>query len=127
VLVHAPDGRLDVASMIDEARAWPGLEGMDLALEVTTRQLYKWDETRWELGKGYGKQTAPRFKVVAVDYGAKRNILRCLASAGCDVTVVPATASAEDILRHHPDGVFLSNGRAIPPRPANTRCPRSAA
>jgi carbamoyl-phosphate synthase small subunit len=114
VLAHAPDGRLDVAGMYAEARAWPGLEGMDLAREVTTRQLYQWDETRWALGKGYGKQAAPRFKVVAVDYGAKRNILRCLASAGCAVTVVPATASAEDILRHAPDGVFLSNGPGDP-------------
>jgi len=114
VLAHAVDGRLDIAAMVAEARAWPGLEGMDLAREVTTRQLYAWDETRWALGSGYGKQTAPRFKVVAVDYGAKRNILRCLASAGCDVTVVPATATAEDILRHAPDGVFLSNGPGDP-------------
>ena len=114
VLVHAPNGDLDVAGALDQARAWPGLEGMDLAIEVSTRQLYHWDETRWALGKGHGKQIQARFKVVAIDYGAKRNILRCLASAGCDVTVVPAQASAEDILRHRPDGVFLSNGPGDP-------------
>ncbi len=87
---------------------------MDLAKDVSCRQTYTWDETLWTLGRGYGKQTDPRFHVVAVDYGAKRNILRCLAAAGCKVTVVPATATAEDILRHKPDGVFLSNGPGDP-------------
>ena len=114
VIVHAPDGRLDIAAARAEARAWPGLEGMDLAREVSTLQTYRWDETRWALGRGYGRQTAPRHRVVAVDYGAKRNILRCLASAGCEVTVVPATASAEAILAHRPDGIFLSNGPGDP-------------
>ena len=75
---------------------------------------YSWDETTWALGKGYGKLDKPRYHVVAVDYGAKRNILRCLANTGCKVTVVPATATAEDILRHKPDGVFLSNGPGDP-------------
>ena len=92
----------------------PGLEGMDLAKDVTCRQTYAWDETEWALGSGFGKLKKPRFHVVAVDYGAKRNILRCLASAGCRVTVVPATASADDILGHSPDGVFLSNGPGDP-------------
>src|SRR3546814_4346363 len=87
---------------------------MDLAAEVSCRQTYRWDETRWALGQGYGHQTAPRHKVVAVDYGAKLNILRCLASLGCDVTVVPADATAEAILAHEPDGVFLSNGPGDP-------------
>jgi carbamoyl-phosphate synthase small subunit len=114
VLVHAPDGKLDIAAALDAATGWPGLEGMDLAIEVTTRQLYRWDETQWVLGQGYGRQAAAKFKVVAIDYGAKRNILRCLASAGCDVTVVPAKATAEEILRHKPDGVFLSNGPGDP-------------
>jgi carbamoyl-phosphate synthase small subunit len=114
VLAFPADGRFDIPALVEQARAWPGLEGMDLAKEVTTRQTYGWDETTWELGRGYGKQTAPRFKVVAVDYGAKRNILRCLAAAGCDVTVVPATATSEEILRHAPDGVFLSNGPGDP-------------
>jgi len=114
VVAHAPDGRFDVDALLAEARAWPGLEGMDLAKEVSTRQTYAWDETRWRLGSGYGRLEAPRRRVVAVDFGAKRNILRCLASAGCEVTVVPATATAEDILGHRPDGVFLSNGPGDP-------------
>jgi carbamoyl-phosphate synthase small subunit len=114
VLCFPEDGRFDLVALRAQAEAWPGLEGMDLAKEVSTRQSYKWDETTWTLGEGYGKLAAPRFKVVAVDYGAKRNILRCLAAAGCDVTVVPATASAEDILGHRPDGVFLSNGPGDP-------------
>jgi carbamoyl-phosphate synthase small subunit len=113
-LCHAPDGKLDVAALAAQARAWPGLEGMDLAKEVTCRQSHAWDETRWVQGKGYGRLAAPRFHVVAVDYGAKRNILRTLASRGCRVTVVPATASADDILRHRPDGIFLSNGPGDP-------------
>jgi carbamoyl-phosphate synthase small subunit len=113
-LVHVPSGKLDDEALVAEAKAWPGLEGMDLAKEVTTRQSYAWDETAWQLGKGYGKLAKPKFSVVAVDYGAKRNILRCLAQAGCKVTVVPASASADDILRHKPDGVFLSNGPGDP-------------
>jgi carbamoyl-phosphate synthase small subunit len=114
VLAYPADGRFDLPALRARAAAWPGLEGMDLAREVTCRQTYEWDETRWAWPEGSGRQTAPRFHVVAVDYGAKRNILRCLASAGCRVTVVPATASAEDILRHRPDGVFLSNGPGDP-------------
>ena len=113
-ICYAPEGKLDLAKLRQEARAWPGLEGMDLAKEVSCRQSYHWEETGWAQGKGYGMLTAPKHKVVAVDYGAKRNILRMLASEGCDVTVVPATASAEDILRHNPDGVFLSNGPGDP-------------
>ena len=113
-IVTAPDGKFDVEALRAEAKAWPGLEGMDLAKDVTTRQTYDWKETTWTLGKGYGTQDKPRFKIVAIDYGAKRNILRCLAAAGCDVTVVPADASADDVLRHKPDGVFLSNGPGDP-------------
>ena len=113
-LAHGAAGTLDIAALRAEVQAWPGLEGMDLAKDVTCRQTYAWDETRWRLGEGYGVQDTPRRHVVAVDYGAKRNILRCLASAGCRVTVVPATASAEDVLRHEPDGVFLSNGPGDP-------------
>ncbi len=113
-LVHPADGVVDIAAARAEAAAWPGLEGMDLALEVTTRQTYQWDETRWALGSGYGRQDAPRHHVVAIDYGAKRNILRSLASAGCRVTVVPATATTEEVLRHRPDGIFLSNGPGDP-------------
>ena len=114
VLSFPANGRFDLTALQAEAAAWPGLEGMDLAKEVSCRQSYSWDETRWSWPGGTGHQTAPRFNVVAVDYGAKRNILRNLASAGCRVTVVPATASTEDILRHKPDGVFLSNGPGDP-------------
>ena len=113
-LVHAPDGGIDVAALAAKARQWPGLEGMDLAKEVSCRQTYSWDETGWQQGQGYGRAAARRYHVVAVDYGAKRNILRMLAAQGCRVTVVPATASADDILRHRPDGVFLSNGPGDP-------------
>ncbi len=114
VICHRADGRFDVAALKAQAAAWPGLEGMDLAKEVTCRQSFAWNETEWAWPAGFGRQDAPRVKVVAVDYGAKLNILRCLASAGCDVTVVPATATAEDILSHKPDGVFLSNGPGDP-------------
>jgi len=113
-VVHAPDGKIDYRAAREAAKAWPGLEGMDLAKEVSTRQTYKWDETRWAWGQGYGRLESPRFHVVAVDYGAKRNILRLLASHGCRVTVVPATATAEEILAHKPDGIFLANGPGDP-------------
>ena len=114
VICHPADGRFDLAALREQAASWPGLEGMDLAKEVSCRQSYTWDETAWAWPQGFGRQAAPKHKVVAVDYGAKRNILRCLAAAGLDVTVVPATATAEDILRHQPDGVFLSNGPGDP-------------
>ncbi len=111
---HDPNGQFDIAALHGKAAGWPGLEGMDLAKEVTCRQTYSWDETNWTLGQGYGEQTDRRFNVVAVDFGAKRNILRELASLGCKVTVVPATATAEEVLGHQPDGVFLSNGPGDP-------------
>jgi carbamoyl-phosphate synthase small subunit len=113
-LCHDPTGAIDSAALERAAREWPGLEGMDLAREVTCLQTYSWDETLWRLGRGYGHAERPRLHVVAIDYGAKRNILRSLASDGCRVTVVPATASAEDVLRHRPDGIFLSNGPGDP-------------
>ena len=111
---HNPDGNFDVAALVAKARAFPGLEGLDLAKDVTCAQSYRWDEMRWAWPEGYTKQADPKHKVVALDYGAKRNILRCLASAGCDVTVLPATATAEEVLAHNPDGVFLSNGPGDP-------------
>lgn len=114
VICHAPDGKFDLDGLAAQAASWPGLEGMDLAKEVTTRQTYRWDETAWAWPEGFGRQEAPRHKVVAVDFGAKHNILRMLASAGCAVTVVPATATAEEIMAHEPDGVFLSNGPGDP-------------
>jgi carbamoyl-phosphate synthase small subunit len=114
VVIHAPDGKFDIPAALAEAKAWPGLEGMDLAKDVSCTQSYRWDETRWALATGYGKLETPKRKVVAIDFGAKRNILRCLASTGCEVTVLPATATAEDVLGHAPDGVFLANGPGDP-------------
>ncbi len=113
-LAHDPDGNFDIEALVAQARAFSGLEGLDLAKEVTCAQSYRWDEMRWAWPDGYPRQDAPKHKVVAIDYGAKRNILRCLASAGCDVTVLPASATAEDVLAHNPDGVFLSNGPGDP-------------
>jgi carbamoyl-phosphate synthase small subunit len=114
VIAHAKDGTFDLDALKKEAREWPGLVGMDLVPMVTTGQRYTWDETAWVWGKGYGRNGAPQFNVVAVDYGIKRNILRLLAANGCKVTVVPAKTSAEDILALKPDGVFLSNGPGDP-------------
>ena len=114
VLSHPADGRFDLPALLERARAWPGLDGMDLAREVSCTQSYAWDETRWAWPHGFGRQAGPLRHVVAVDYGAKRNILRSLASAGCRVTVVPADTDAATILRHAPDGVFLSNGPGDP-------------
>ena len=113
-LSHDPEGNFDVDALVAEARAFTGLEGLDLAKDVTCAQSYRWNEMRWAWPDGYPTQDEPKHKVVAIDYGAKRNILRCLASAGCDVTVLPASATAEDILAHSPDGVFLSNGPGDP-------------
>ncbi len=113
-LAHDPDGKFDIETLVAKARAWKGLVGLDLARDVTCAQSYRWDEMRWAWPQGYQRQTAPVHKVVAIDYGAKRNILRCLASAGCDVTVLPATATADDVLALNPDGVFLSNGPGDP-------------
>ncbi len=113
-LAHDPEGNFDIEALVAQARAFPGLVGQDLAADVTCAQSYTWDEMRWAWPGGFPKQENPRHKVVAIDFGAKRNILRCLASAGCDVTVLPASATAEDILSHNPDGVFLSNGPGDP-------------
>ena len=113
-LAHAPDGQFDTKALVAAAQGFAGLEGMDLAKTVTCAQSYRWDELRWAWPEGYVGQRDAKRKVVALDYGSKRNILRCLASAGCDVTVLPATATAEDVLAHDPDGVFLSNGPGDP-------------
>ena len=113
-LAHDPDGNFDLEDLVAQARTFPGLEGLDLAMEVTCAQSYEWNEKRWAWPEGYSRRTAPGHRVVAIDYGAKRNILRCLASAGCEVTVLPATASAEEVLARDPDGVFLSNGPGDP-------------
>jgi len=108
------DGIFDMPALLKKARQFVGLEGLDLAKEVTCAQSYRWDEQRWAWPDGYSKREGPGKRVVAIDYGAKRNILRCLASAGCDVTILPATASAEEVLAHDPQGVFLSNGPGDP-------------
>ena len=114
VIVHDPEGNFDTAALVAEARGWSGLVGLDLAKDVSCTQSYKWDEMRWAWPEGYSRREGPGLRVVAVDYGAKRNILRCLASVGCDVTVLPATATAEEVLAHDPEGVFLSNGPGDP-------------
>ncbi|MBK4217071.1 glutamine-hydrolyzing carbamoyl-phosphate synthase small subunit [Paracoccus caeni] len=115
VLAHDPDGNFDIEAMIARARDWQGLVGLDLAKVVSCAQSYHWDEGAWEWAKGFAARTEDKpFKVVALDYGAKRNILRSLVSYGADVTVLPATATAEDVLAHEPEGVFLSNGPGDP-------------
>ncbi len=114
VIAHSADGKFDIDALIAEAKAWPGLEGMDLAPAVTTAQRVEWDQTPWAWEKGYGTLDAPKYHVVALDYGVKRAILRLLAAAGCKVTVVPATTTAAEILALNPDGVFLSNGPGDP-------------
>jgi carbamoyl-phosphate synthase small subunit len=113
-LAHDPDGNFDTDALIAAAKGFAGLTGMDLAREVTCAQSYHWTEMRWAWPGGHAPQTDAKYKVVALDYGAKRNILRCLASVGCDVTVLPATATAAEVLAHKPDGVFLSNGPGDP-------------
>ena len=114
VVAHAPDGRFDIEALIAEARRFRGLEGVDLAREVTCRQTYKWRETPWKWGGGYGEQSYPDWRAVVLDYGVKRNILRQLAGLGAEVTVLPATAECDDIMRFAPDGVLLSNGPGDP-------------
>jgi carbamoyl-phosphate synthase small subunit len=113
ILAFPADAKFDIAALTAQAAAWPGLTDMDLAAEVSCTQSYEWTEGRWNYGHGFAK-TEAKHTVVAVDYGAKRNILRALASAGCKVTIVPANATSEDVLRHKPDGIFLSNGPGDP-------------
>ncbi|MFG1422908.1 glutamine-hydrolyzing carbamoyl-phosphate synthase small subunit [Roseixanthobacter liquoris] len=114
VIAHAPDGVFDIPALKEKARAWPGLEGMDLVPGVTSVQRFEWDETPWQWNTGFGTRTEGKFHVVAIDYGVKRNILRLLARAGCLVTVVPATTTADEVMALKPDGVFLSNGPGDP-------------
>lgn len=114
VIAHDASGKFDIDRLKAEAKAWPGLLGLDLVPDVTCGQSYVWTEQRWAWEKGYTTNDKPEFHVVALDYGLKRNILRCLASAGCKVTVLPATATAADVLDKKPDGIFLSNGPGDP-------------
>ncbi len=113
-LAHDPEGRFDIEALVARARAFPGLVGLDLAKGVTCAQSYRWDEMRWAWPEGHVRRDGPGRRVVAIDYGAKRNILRSLASAGCEVTVLPASATAEDVLALDPEGLFLSNGPGDP-------------
>ncbi len=115
IVAHDPAGAFDIEALKRAAAALPTMAGLDLVPGVTTGQSFDWDETTWRLGEGYGHRNGkPRFHVVAIDYGIKRNILRLLAGEGCAVTVLPASASAEDVLSRNPDGVFLSNGPGDP-------------
>lgn len=114
IIAHDPSGEFDKAALLAEAKDFSGLEGLDLAITVATKEAYRWTGSRWDWENGYGEQLDPRYKVVAIDYGVKNNILCCLASAGCDVTVVPPTMSADRILAMEPDGIFLSNGPGDP-------------
>lgn len=114
VIAHAPDGNFDDTALDAELAAFPGLEGLDLAKDVSTTQTYRWDETRWRWGEGYGRVENPDFHIVAIDYGAKRNILRCISDQGARITVVPATSTVDDVMAHNPDGVFLTNGPGDP-------------
>jgi carbamoyl-phosphate synthase small subunit len=116
VIAHNADGAFDVEALVEKARAWPGLEGMDLAKDVSCRQMYRWSGGRWQAGRGYAEhpEDESRPHVVAIDYGSKRNIFRNLADAGARVTVLPATASYEEVMAHKPDGIFLSNGPGDP-------------
>ncbi|KWD62480.1 carbamoyl-phosphate synthase small subunit [Burkholderia ubonensis] len=107
-------GSTDEAKAIELARSFPGLAGMDLAKVVSTAKPFEWKQTEWKLGSGYGMQEAPKYRVVAYDFGVKYNILRMLAERGCHVTVLPAQASAAEALALNPDGVFLSNGPGDP-------------
>nr|WP_243746550.1 glutamine-hydrolyzing carbamoyl-phosphate synthase small subunit [Zavarzinia compransoris] len=114
IIAHNAAGVFDLDALKAKAKAFPGLEGLDLAKQVFCRQTYTWDETLWSLGGGYGRQDNAQFHIVAIDYGVKRNILRCLANTGARVTVVPGDTSAEAVLALGPDGVFLSNGPGDP-------------
>ena len=113
-LCHNSEGNFNIESLLIKARAFAGLARLDLAKDVSCKKSYKWNQKRWAWAEGYVSDDKPEYKVVAIDYGAKRNILRCLATVGCDVTVLPAGSTAEDVLAHKPDGVFLSNGPGDP-------------
>lgn len=115
VIAHDPDGRFDLDALVAEARAWAGLEGLDLAKEATTLQAFTFDEGLWSWPEGYAEpRPEPKFQVAVLDYGVKRNILRGLTSIGAHATVLPASTTAEEVLARKPDGVLLSNGPGDP-------------
>jgi len=125
VIAHAPDGGFDLASLAERARAWPGLNGLDLALPASTLQSFEWAEGLWSWPEGYAHPEGrpQRRHVVVVDFGVKRNILRALASTGARVTVVPAQTPASEILARRPDGVVLANGPGDPSATADYAVP----
>ena len=104
----------DIKQAVAQAKAAPSMSGLDLASKVSVEQAYAWTQTEWKLGSGYGEVNQTKFKVVAFDFGIKKNILRMLAQRGCEVTVVPANTRAEDVMKLNPNGVFLSNGPGDP-------------
>lgn len=112
-----------IDELVTKAQAWPGLENMELAKEVACTEPYNWNETNWVFGHGYKQLVKPQFRVVVIDYGTKRNILRCLASVDCALRVVPPTETAKAILDSKPDGVFLSNGPGDPAATARYAVP----
>ena len=116
VIAHDPNGVFDIEALKAEARAWSGIEGLDLAKEATSGQSSQWTQTPWVWNEGYGESNPDeaKYHIVCVDYGVKRNILRLFAGLDCKVTIVPAQTSAEDIMALNPDGVFLSNGPGDP-------------
>ncbi|MEP0508449.1 MAG: glutamine-hydrolyzing carbamoyl-phosphate synthase small subunit, partial [Aurantimonas coralicida] len=114
VIAHEPDGQFDLDALKARAAAWSGLVGLDLAKEAAGSEAVIWDEKPWVWNAGYASEAEPRYTIVAIDYGTKRNILRRMAGEGARVILVPPTTSAEDILAHNPDGVFLSNGPGDP-------------
>jgi carbamoyl-phosphate synthase small subunit len=114
VITNADAGALDHAALLKQAKSFPGLEGLDLAKDVTVRQTYKWRETPWAWNEGYGTEKEATWRATVIDYGVKRNILRLLAGRGADITVVPANADLDEVMRHDPDGVLLSNGPGDP-------------
>jgi carbamoyl-phosphate synthase small subunit len=115
VIAHSPTGEFDLPALLEKAKTWPGLEGMDLAKIVSRKGEEQWQGSVWHLGKGFGRSPHDkRPHVVALDYGAKDNIFRNLVAAGAAVTVLPAQTSLEAVLAHKPDGVFLSNGPGDP-------------
>ena len=114
VIAHDPDGRFDLAALVEKARSWTGLVGLDLAKDASCLQPFSWEEGTWAWPEGYEKPAGGPHEVVVVDYGVKRNILRALASTGAKITVVPASTTAEEILARNPDGVLLSNGPGDP-------------
>jgi carbamoyl-phosphate synthase small subunit len=114
VVVNLGDGELDRDALIKQAKGFPGLEGLDLAKEVSSRQTSTWNEMPWVWNQGFGKENSPAFRVTVIDYGVKRNILRLLAGMGADITVVPANATTDEVMASKPHGVLLSNGPGDP-------------